>query len=69
MKADAMIAGIQPRRGMRLVNRARGRVYGTVDHVKNDGTLVWVSAASGALVKSDPERLRMDGVTYEESAG
>lgn len=58
-----------PKKGMRLVNRSRGKEYGTILYVKNDeaGTVVWRSDNTGSKVKSNPESFRKDGNTYEKA--
>lgn len=43
LRGEAVIDGVQPRRGMYLVNHSRRRVYGRIVRVRRSGVVVWES--------------------------
>ena len=66
MKADAVIKGVMPIRGMYLVHRGRVKTQGRVIRVKHQG-VVWFSNDTGAAVRSDPDGLREDGWEWNDA--
>lgn len=63
MRNDATLEGVRPRRGLWVVHPGRGRVYGQIDHVRADGTVVW-RGTWGQLVPTDPGQLIDGGYRY-----
>ena len=65
-KADAMVDGIQPKRGMWLVHREKGRTYGQIVMVRQDGTVVWHSPTTGSDVPTDYDTIHRYGYSYAQ---
>lgn len=63
-RKDAQINGMQPRRGLYLINRTKGKTQGRVVRVEGDGTVVWWANKTGSAVSSDPENLRLAGYEW-----
>lgn len=63
-KGEAVIDGVAPTKGMLLVSLARRKRYGVVERILDDGRVAWKSAATKSVVKSDPNKLAADGITY-----
>lgn len=59
MKNDATLDGVRHRRGLWIVHPGRGKVYGQIDHVRKDGTVVW-RGTWGQRVPTDAVQL-IDG--------
>ena len=66
MKADAVIKGVVPTRGVYLVHRGRVKTQGRVLRVKVVG-VVWFSNESGVAVSSDPDGLREGGYEWSDA--
>ena len=65
-RADAVIDGVKPKRGMWLVNHERRRIYGIVKTVHGNGDVTWLPVI-GVISpnRTEPETLHHGGASYE----
>lgn len=67
---DATLDGVRPKKGLWLIHRERGRVYGRIIRVKRDGTVVLRALLNGieCETKHRPITLINGGYSYVEHA-
>ena len=65
---DATLDGVRPRKGLWLIHRGRGRVYGRIVMVRRTGTVVLWVPALGCYTEHKPRTLINGGYSYTEHA-
>jgi hypothetical protein len=67
LRGEVVVDGVKPKKGMWIVHRGRGRVYGRILRVWRSGVVVWVGEA-GTPIATDGRTLVDGGYSYVQHA-